>query len=152
MEDEATQLARHYGLASISMREALYELVRANATTGLRLYDFMYDRIHPNDKGQRQSHAQCTAPSALRAQCTDPSALSADTRTALTLLRLRVRQAASVLVSARACAAEPDRTLKVKRIRTLSGSISLCLGLAVTLPGGLATWRIAVKGSPQFVA
>ena len=41
IEEEATRLARAYGLASISMRDALFQVVRDNATDGLRLNDLM---------------------------------------------------------------------------------------------------------------
>ena len=52
IEDAATAMARLYGIASISMRAALFDAARRNATEGLRLRNFMYDRVHPNDNGQ----------------------------------------------------------------------------------------------------
>ena len=52
VEDAATEMAGLYGVSSVSMRGALYSAARRNDTSGLRLRDFMYDRVHPNDNGQ----------------------------------------------------------------------------------------------------
>jgi len=51
IESAANEMAQYYGLASLSMRNALFHKVRRNDSDGLRLTDFMIDRIHPNIKG-----------------------------------------------------------------------------------------------------
>ena len=53
IEEAATAMAKHYdGVSAISMRGALFDVVRQNQTDGLRLRDLMLDRIHPSDSGQ----------------------------------------------------------------------------------------------------
>lgn len=49
MSDETsiTTLAQHYGVPSLSMRNALFHEVKANATAHQRLTDVMLDRVHP---------------------------------------------------------------------------------------------------------
>ena len=56
-ENSITLLAQHYGLPSLSMRNALFHEMQANVTEAMRLKDVMLDRVHPSVRGHQYAAA-----------------------------------------------------------------------------------------------
>ena len=65
-ENSITLLAQYYGVASLSMRNALFHETQGNATDRQRLKDVMLDRVHPSVIGHQ--YAAAIAVSFLRRQ------------------------------------------------------------------------------------
>ena len=62
IEEEATRLARTYGIPSISMRDALFRVVRDNATDGLRLNDLMCVTTGPTPNAPSRNAGSLSSP------------------------------------------------------------------------------------------
>ena len=56
-ENSITLLAQHYGVPSLSMRNALFHEMQANVTEAMRLKDVMLDRVHPSVRGHQYAAA-----------------------------------------------------------------------------------------------
>lgn len=60
-ENSITLLAQHYGVPSLSMRNALFHEMQANLTANQRLKDVMLDRVHPSVLGHQFAAALAVA-------------------------------------------------------------------------------------------